>query len=466
MRRVSAGCLAETRSTHCPTYLPKSKRSFAQCFSNLQFKTETGEWATAADLLISYEVASDPEESLRASVAPPSRLLNKSYDEIGVGFFLACRHRLGPTPKVLADWSVAAEGNSRRGFLQYLLEGELRSQVGALLRNGRTTGWLTQLREDPLLQSFEVHERLIILGTLGFGVPPIVDPVPPPRPDPIDPAALHAWWTANRTEYLPRYLNRVYPDGECFVKDREYSGKQSEREAWLALFLLGMCQTIGWTSLEKNRNFIRLCRKHGVLETLAQAEDEPAGWLKALDRVVEKNEQNLEYYHWMKHFVGAYLVGRRLDAYVQTFLAIDQLERPFSLGQVLAPRTAEFFQGGGPDAPPIGSVLNSGALFVMRELARVGVITNPHADGSCYLPTLGARRVVRAMSGPDLETVPLKPTEMSRRIHRFLVESLNDPDAARFSRCFDIPLQIIDGDPRPTDGSLEADLRGPADGGP
>ena len=433
-----------------PNVVAEEQSRIRAVLSDLLFQTETVEWAPAADLLISPEVGGDPEEGLRASFAPPNRLLNKVYDEFGSSFFLACRHRIGPTAKVLSEWAAAAKGDSRRAFLRYLLEGELRAQVGALLRTGPSTGWLAQLREDPILESFEVHERLIILGMLGFGASGTVTPEPPPGRDPInpvDPVALHAWWIANQTEYLPKYLNRVYPDGECFVKDSEYSGKQSEREAWLALFLLGMCQTIGRTSLEQNRDFIRLCRKEGLLETLAQAEDTPADWLKALDYAVEKNAQHLEYYHWMKHFVGAYLVGRRLDTYVQAFLAINQLRRPFSLGQVTAPRTAEFFQSGGPDAPPIGSVLRSGALFLMRELARVGVITNPHADRFSYLPTLGARRVVRAMSGPDLEGVPMEPTEMSGRIHQFLVESLNDPEAARFSDCFDIPLQIIDGDP-------------------
>ena len=95
------------------------------------------------------------------------------------------------------------------------------------------------------------------------------------------------------------------------------------------------------------------------------------------------------------------------------------------------------FSGGGPDAPTLTRALGMGAHFVLRELARAGIIKTHHAHRLCYVP---ARRVcgqIEMLGGPSFET--LLSEQKSTAIYDFLVTHLGK-ERATFAESFDLPL--------------------------
>jgi len=142
----------------------------------------------------------------------------------------------------------------------------------------------------------------------------------------------------------------------------------------------------------------------------------------------------------MKQLIGLFIISRRLNEYVDAFLAINHIKDPFSLNQITRPRASEIFQGGGPDAPPISGILGMGAWFIIRELVRKGVIENEHAHQHCYVPVKRVRTLIQRLNGPSLEN--LSKEEQSIQIYKFLVNHLG-AESATFQNTFDIPFQMI-----------------------
>jgi hypothetical protein len=171
-----------------------------------------------------------------------------------------------------------------------------------------------------------------------------------------------------RTE-LGHIDRALYPTGIFFSVSSDAPETPEQRVEWLKLFLLGSLQTIGWTTPQANRNFIVECTERGWLHDIADDSSQPGRWLESLKAHIGDQESEIKYFQWMKHLVGLAIIAEHLDEYVELFLAVDRIGQHFSLDSVSSPRTSSFFQGGGPDAPPVSEVLGIGQCF---HHARVG----------------------------------------------------------------------------------------------
>ena len=72
------------------------------------------------------------------------------------------------------------------------------------------------------------------------------------------------WWRQEGHLLTPQYLHRLYPGG------RRLTLEQGSREDWLALFLMGIAQTLGRVRPEATRNFVVLCQEQGWLREFVE----------------------------------------------------------------------------------------------------------------------------------------------------------------------------------------------------
>jgi hypothetical protein len=281
-----------------------------------------------------------------------------------------------------------------------------------------------------------------VLGLIGFTIGDIVGPddtsdddTAEPRPR-LDVSMVLLWWRQEGHLLTPQYLQRLYPGG------RRLTLEQGSREDWLALFLMGIAQTLGRVRPEATRNFVVLCQERGWLRELARAHDDPAAWLRLLDDYIDDMVDEFPFQLWIRLLVALFIVGRRLDEYVEALQSIDRLPPPFTPDQVFNPRTAAVFQGGGPDAAPIGHILGIGSCFVLRELASAKVVSNALIHPYCFVPTRRVRWLVRALGGPDVSIIGGARWNQSAAIYEFLSEQLGAENAT-FDGVFDLPLQLL-----------------------
>jgi hypothetical protein len=235
----------------------------------------------------------------------------------------------------------------------------------------------------------------------------------------------------------------TYPGGVAPSVRRDFVRQdRSDRKQWLTLFILGSFHTLGWSSPQKNQNFLRLCEHKGWMDVFADPEIRADRWMAVLEQYLDEHRVDKSYYMWMRHFVQIFQLARWLHQYVESFLSIEFIRAPFSLSHILVSRESEFFDRGGLEAPPLVKTFGRGACFVIRELVRLGAFESRHAHQHCYIPSGGIRRLMIKLGCHEFSSDFANRVEGSVAIHQFLVRHL-DEKRATFGGAFDIPLHIL-----------------------
>ena len=425
-----------------------------------EFLAGDGRYHPASRLLIGHVAPGIAEsefhdERRRAAFAPKERVINAQYDSKGVEFFVPCRDELNATATDMAGWVlVATDIATQRAALEYLTTGKMgRAIQQELKQRGMEGTWLKDLSEHPAFQDMAAAEKGGLLGLLPEGVAAeIVEEAIQKSPEvqrqligrsPKDILAdISEWWRRERSWRMADYEQKTYPNaGLRHLSDESQENAQRRRKDWVTLFLIGLTHTMGRTVADQHRGFLRRWEQEGSLDMIAKSERDPARWMQLVDKFLSEQFDDSKFMQWMKQFVGIYQVSRHLDDYVETFLAVDRIQRPFALTEVTNTRASALFQRGGVDAPPLSRVLGMGQCFIMRELVRLNVISDRNAHRHCYVPAARVRRLLQLLGCEGLDT-PSRRWELSPLIHRFLSQHLPG-DTAPFFPEFDIPLQII-----------------------
>jgi hypothetical protein len=359
----------------------------------------------------------------------------------------------------MVGWSTAAKIPARQfAVLQYLLRGERRIELSEVLRRELKASpdcWLEQIESNGQFRRLGFDDRWEIRLRLGrlpteeiLGPPPVK--LEDPEPTAIDAKAclvnIYKWWMEHRSKLLPEYERHVFP----FPIERETlidagHDEIEQRKQWMALFMLGICHTIGGFRFRQHRGFIQLCNTKGILRQLADRSVPPGAWhQKLLDYVDSVNGDTIEYHHWLKQMVGASMISRWLDVYRRTFQAADKMSFDFGLGDITCPRTSSHFRGAGPafSAPPLRQVLGMGACFVMRELARRQILQNRRCFRFCYVPHERTRILLTRLGCTGLRDTKDRGAQ-SERIYEFLCEKVG-MEMATFDLAFDIPFLMLE----------------------
>lgn len=441
------------RDAEVPKETLKDLERMQEKAGQLRFVSAAGEAVPVKRLL--GEGCSE-EETRRWRFAPAAHRLADGYDEPGIAFFRLCRGQLEAPADRLKDWMLnAADSASRQAALRYLLEGALAQEVIQKLRAVGLTGtWLAEISEDdPLIKDWDQDQCWWLVyqilktpeeSKVAHSRDAPIDPTPLPKLDPKQAlTAIHDWWLANRDAYLLDYHDRVYPGGSLPSLHEDDCGA-IDRSSWLLLLLLGGFHTMGRTQPEQHRNFIELCRHRDWWDvfTAPDPTEHFKDWMDVLDQYIDAQMDEQKYEQWMMRFPIIYKLARHLDDYAELFLGLKQRRERFDLGLVQTPNADPDQQGGGISAAALPKTLGKGANFVVRELIRLGVISDdPHVREHAFVPYAGVLDLLWELGCTDIEHLP--PLRQAPQISAFVHQHLNDPEQATFCRDFDIPLRII-----------------------
>jgi hypothetical protein len=368
----------------------------------------------ARQLLIGHSTALNQlvhdDERFRAEFAPRDRVLNHAYGSTGIAFFEACRERMEANVRLMAEWITSAASElAKRAALTYLADGELGRELQLeLVKQGLAGTWLDNVLHSSMYAMLTAGQKHRLVDIV-----PIALPLSPPFPITSPPVSaervlrdIHKWWNAERAQRLLDFEARTYPNGRLIhLADENIENDAQRRKQWLTLFLLGLTHTMGRTVAEQHRGFLRDCEHGGWLNVFARSERDPAQWIKFIDDYLRDKLDETRFLQWMKQFVGIYQISRYLDDYIEAFQAVPRIRKPFSLTEVTNTRASAAFQRGGVSAPPLSRVLGIGACFVLRELSRLEVIENEHANRHCYPPVGRVRKLLQGLGCEGLDVV-------------------------------------------------------------
>lgn len=396
----------------------------------------------------------DYDELRRAAFAPDTNILHPDYIDNALEFFLVCRKEMSASSEVLAGWLISLNNDMQRSAaLNYVLTGVLGWQVAEkVVREGIDNTWMSKLQESHLLDEFKDYQRNRLLAAFNL-LPPqsfiLASPV-----GTFDAAsvlkAIREWWDTHHAEEIEKYNRAIYPD---YVReDGLLSGLDTvdHREAWIVLFILGACHTMGRTTYAQHKGFLDHCKSNGWINTFSNPQAPPEQWIEILEEHIELQwrTNGSTFDEWMRMFPNIYRLSKWLDEYIAAFVAGTRAQRPIrSLSDLTAPANAAIFQGGGPNAPPISRVLGIGACFVARELARHSVKpVKPYLYPHCFVPTKKIREFFANGLSCNSVNAGLAAVDTSKDIYEFLCGYLGE-DEATFNNAFDIPFHVLLGSP-------------------
>ncbi|HXH25011.1 MAG TPA: hypothetical protein VNI78_07160, partial [Vicinamibacterales bacterium] len=352
------------------------------------------------------------DELLRAAFAPDSCILDPDYirESADVAMFLRLRLRHKIDAATVAGWYDDLSSERQPAALRYLVHGHLRDEV--------LTHLVALERRPPWLRQYErVRKALDDLGEdewrcqmlLAALFPDRFRTAAEPLAKPILSEAetrtflqrLVEWWDDEnvRRRVISDYEEKTWP--AWLRREGLTQGlRDKSPDHWLALLVLGACQSLGRTREQQHRGFLEMVHCEGWWDVFRESGDDTS-WMDVLRNWQDRTIARLEYLRWMSLFPSIYQFSRYWRTYCR--LLISAQKRSANLLRVkslLAPRSDETLSGAGQqfDAPP--APLDMGLHWVLRELVRLEVIQGEHLYPACWVPS---EQVLRLLQRVGLE---------------------------------------------------------------
>jgi hypothetical protein len=426
---------------------------------DFRFPSRSGKHVAAVDLLVAHTVPGVPEiekdERRRAAFAPADRLLSLDFGREALRFFALCREKIEANAALLAEWARAATEDALTAVFHYFFDGETQGELAQGLADKLGLGWL---REKELSAEFtalsrEAKEQIWrLFGKVTYLEPEI--PVPPPSIT-FDPhlafRSIHSWWMENRADELPEYLRSFYgtlaPTQLPWPSDDAWGfGGDAEnlraRKEWMILFVHAAMHTQGWFEPGRFRAFVAFLENHRWIEVFADPASTPSDFTGILDEFLENTVGRVTYYHSMRQFITFYAASRNLEATVEGLANLEKKQSPWNLEQAFSLGLEPEFAGSGIDAPSMVSAFGLGEHYILRELYRLGRLTNPLGWEHCFVLNRRTRRLCEWIFGIE----GFGDADWKDGASKVLYETLLDlgtEEKATFGGCFDIPLWIL-----------------------
>ena len=391
------------------------------------------------------------DEFLRSAFAPDDQILDPEYighpDDWSVFRWLRVQHRVDADE--IAGWYSDVREELRPAALRYLVDGRLQKRVlECLTPLEARPSWLRdydsvrQMLEDICEEPW----RQRLLSTL---FPDRFVPEPLRQPVQIHSDTffnrLSEWWddAAVHDEVIAAYERRVWP--EWLWRDHDISGRlqSGSKDHWLALLVLGACQSLGRTQDHQHRGFLEWVHRQGWWDVFKDPDDVGA-WMEILREWQDDAMDKLEYPQWMSLFPAIYQLSRYRDVYVRLLKSAGQRPDNYDIGRLLAPRVDETLTGGGIHFDAPRSPLDMGLHWVLRELVRLKVVEGVRRYRDCWVPS---EQVLHFLCnfGFDRPDDGKSNPQKAHAIFDFLVAKL-DTATPNFHRAFDIPIRHVASD--------------------
>ena len=394
--------------------------------------------------------ADSTDELMRAAFAPDCQVLDPIYIQCSEDWrifrWLRVQHRIDAA--MMAEWCADLRERLQPVAIQYLLYGELGSSVLKHLVpiDGRPT-WLREYDEVNLLvenQCDQPWRRQSLLGALF----PDRFTVPEPPPGPFPPESetffegLLEWWNDEdvRIRVKSTYEKAAWPD--WLRRDGIARSLQLDSAThWLALLVLGACQSLGRTRDEQHRSFLEWIHNEGWWDVFKNPDDIQS-WMSVLRDWQDNASARLTYLRWMSLFPMIYQLSRYRDVYVRLLKSAGRRpEGMHEITRLLSPRVDEVLTGAGAnfDAPP--APLNMGLHWVLRELVRMEVVEGEHLFPDCWVPSEQILRLLGEV-GLNRPDDSMSNSQKACAIFDFLGAELGT-DAPNLHLSFDVPLRHV-----------------------
>ena len=416
-----------------------------------------GGYRPVNELICSRKLAGvvEEDEALRAVFAPDSALLSSSYSDIALMFFVRAREKLMADATKLATWVREASLDKLPAVFKYLINGELGQQLADQLKRP----WLEANQTTPAWQNLSVEDQREVdrkfLRGCRWTVLPVVDlATTAPEITQVMDAELafglvSNWWREEQTTWVARYEEKTYPSGFPgtlpWPGDDEWEmlSQPSAQARWLMLFVHAALVPLGFNNIGRDQSFSRFLVSKKWLDVFVKASDEPEALLAALDDYLAGFIENTQYHFQMRQFIAFYAVARNLEALLLSLKEADRSEIPGTFRLAFGPRANPALTGTGIDAPPLTGMLGIGSCQLLRELYRLGRLSNPLGYGFAFTPIRKVRRICMQLFGIDTSE-GIIPGQASQAIFQHLNElgDLSGFDPT-FNRCFDLPLQFL-----------------------
>jgi hypothetical protein len=395
----------------------------------------------------------DRDEALRAAFAPSSAVLSADYSGAALTFFVKARGRLAAEAAVLAEWARDADEDKLIFVFNYLVTGALGQELADELQRS----WLDIKRSSRAWQALSVNdrsevERKFARGQLWFGPHSVPEPLPDPVVQPVicpEDALSHIseWWRQEHRSLISEYEVKTYPTG--FPGTLPWPGsdewdsdvRPNAQARWLLLFIQAALVPLGLNMIGRDRGFSQFLTSNGWLDVLVNVADAPDDLIAALDDYLDAYVQTTEYHFQMRQFVPFYAVAKNLESLLLSLRETERSESPASFRLAFSPRANPVLTGTGIDAPPVVGMLGIGTCQLLRELYRLGRLTNPTGHRFAFTPIRKVRRLCDQLFGVG---EGLSPFESSEAIFLRLNELGSQIGIdCTFNNCFDLPLQYL-----------------------
>jgi hypothetical protein len=391
----------------------------------------------------------DADEPLRAAFAPDATVLSERYTNVALGLFVRARGQLIANAATMAGWAKEASAQKLLAVFAYLVRGELGQQLADKLgrpwldSNKNTPAWIGLSAEDQ-----NEVERKFAKG--HFWTPPI-HPVVPPTQIEVQQvmdaeeafSLISAWWRKEKGKWVSRYEQKTYPSG--FLGSLPWPSEDAwdaeteptAQRRWLMLFIHASLVSLGFNTIGRDQSFSRFLVDKKWLDVLAKASESPEDLLPALDQYLNGFVENTQFHFQMRQFIAFYAVAKNLETFLISLREAERADDATAFRMVFAPNANALFTGTGITAPPLKSMLGIGSCHLLRELYRVGRMTNPLGYPFAFTPIRKVRRLCRQLFGTPEGLTSNEAFQVLLDLGKRL-----DMDPT-FDRCFDLPFQFL-----------------------
>ena len=251
---------------------------------------------------------------------------------------------------------------------------------------------------------------------------------------------IYAWWERECGDWLPKYENELYPSG-LFDWEAIRQDEQPEcfQLAWLKLFFLGSCQTIGRSKEVQHQAALNHFEQKGWWSVFSNIDD-PSAWFDVMDQYLSDAMTNDKYRIWLQ-ILPLYRFSSYLDEYIDLFLMSGNALP--NIDALISPRTNSAMSGAGSSfsPPELKATLGIGTNFILRELYRHDIYQDESLEKHCFVASKGVRDLLSQRLF-DFPTITEPSAKSSEEIYKHLCTFMGE-EYATFGGAFDIPLRIL-----------------------
>ncbi|ELI1809222.1 hypothetical protein RQV70_000306 [Vibrio fluvialis] len=426
---------------------------FRKTLSELKIQTRNGSYRGIKHTLFADKQTANSDEMKVAKFAPDEFIAANSYANASK-LLEFCRRDTKPyNADVLHEWARRNDLNGnpekQQALCQYIVSGDFAEKLAALIKQHFMPSWILNIsvkhlekwgwnnnqidtfRNVRLVSKDEVDRRvsqqLKLEGQSSLTTKEAL-------------MRIYDWWVMNRDVELANYQKRLYPSG-AFDWDSIKLDEQPDvyKPAWLKLFFLGSCQTIGRTTEQQHSAALKHFEKKGWWSVFSDVND-PSKWFDVMDQYLEQAVTSDTYRTWLQ-ILPLYRFSSHLEDYIELFWMADQ-GMP-NIKALIQPASSSELSGAGSSfAPPeLKATLGIGANFILRELYRHGVYSDESVEKHCFVASKSVRDILRTKLHDSIDLD--KPSAVSsEKIYNYLCSHIGE-EYATFDGGFDIPLRIL-----------------------